>query len=64
MSQQLLFEVSLLMFHFASALQYLEGNCNEYLVEQKMMLYLKLILKITFSYSVFLIFGKISLCLL
>ena len=64
MSQQLLFEVSLLMFHFASALQYLEGNCNEYLVEQKMMLYLKLILKIAFSYNVFLIFGKIRLCLL
>ena len=42
LSQQLLFEASLLSFRFISALQYLDCYYNEYAVMQTASLYLKL----------------------
>ena len=47
LSRQLLFEVSLFMFHFVSALYY-----NEHPVKETVSLYLKLLLKPVF-FSVF-----------
>ena len=55
LSQQLLFEVSLFMISFASALQYLDYYYNEYPLKQTAVLYLKLLLKTAF-FNVFLLF--------
>ena len=60
LSQQLLFEVSLFMFNFISALHY-----NEYQVKQIVSPHLKLPLELAFLQCVFatFAFGNISLCL-
>ena len=57
LSQQLLFEVPILKFHFTSALKYLYCYYNEYSVKQTISLYLKLPLKPLFIIA-FLYFWK------
>ena len=55
LSQQLLFEFSVLRIHFASAPQYSDCYYNEYPVKQTALLYLKLPLKPA-CFVVFLLF--------
>ena len=62
LSQQLLFEVYLFRFHLAPALEYLHNNYNEYPVKRTASLHLELC-KSAFLKCVFVIFGKLSLCL-
>ena len=64
MNPQPLFEVSLFRFYFVFTFQYLDCYCSKYLVRQTASLCLKLPLKPAFfKCFLFVIFGKLNLCL-